>query len=135
MHEVRQIIQRLRLGEANRKVARAQQVGRDTVAKIRGIANERGLARSAEPDARRCDARRVLQGLWQESAEHLHSRAVPGGSACLACPRHSGEHHAPGARAQARLCRQRPLSVLWTMRPSTATSGASLRANCSAVLT
>jgi hypothetical protein len=42
MHEVRQIIQRLRLGEKNRKVARAQRVGRNTVANIRRIAAERG---------------------------------------------------------------------------------------------
>ena len=42
MHEIRQIIQRLRLGETNRKVARAQRVGRDTVANIRRVAAERG---------------------------------------------------------------------------------------------
>ena len=52
MHEVRQIIQRLRLGEKNRKVARAQRVGRDTVANIRRIAAERGWldATSQMPD-------------------------------------------------------------------------------------
>ena len=62
MHEVRQIIQRLRLGEKNRKVARAQRVGRNTVANIRRIAAERGWldATSPMPDdaaiAERCKA-------------------------------------------------------------------------------
>jgi len=52
MHEVKQIIQRLRLGEKNRKVARAQRVGRNTVANIRRIAAERGWldAASQMPD-------------------------------------------------------------------------------------
>ena len=49
MYEVRQIIQRLRLGEKNRKVARAQRVGRDTVANIRRIASERGWLDAASP--------------------------------------------------------------------------------------
>ena len=62
MHEVRQIIQRLRMGEKNRKVARAQRVGRNTVANIRRIAAERGWldATSPMPDdaaiAERCKA-------------------------------------------------------------------------------
>ena len=53
MHEVRQIIQRLRLREKNRKVARAQRVGRNTAANIRRIAGERGWldAGSPMPDA------------------------------------------------------------------------------------
>jgi hypothetical protein len=38
MYEIRQIIQRLRLGESNRAVARGQRVGRDTVARVRGLA-------------------------------------------------------------------------------------------------
>ena len=38
MYEIRQIIQRLRLGESNRAVARGQRVGRDTVAHVRDIA-------------------------------------------------------------------------------------------------
>jgi len=38
MYEIRQIIQRLRLGESNRAVARSQRVGRDTVAQLRDLA-------------------------------------------------------------------------------------------------
>ena len=38
MYEIRQIIQRLRLGESNRAVARSQGVGRDTVAQLRDLA-------------------------------------------------------------------------------------------------
>ena len=38
MYEVRQIIQRLRLGETDRGIARAQRVGRRTVAQIRALA-------------------------------------------------------------------------------------------------
>ena len=49
MHEVRQIIQRLRMGEKNRKVARAQRVGRNTVANIRRIAAERGWLDAVSP--------------------------------------------------------------------------------------
>ncbi len=49
MHEVRQIIQRLRLGETNREVARAQRVGRDTVANIRRLAGAQGWLDAASP--------------------------------------------------------------------------------------
>ena len=49
MHEVRQIIQRLRLGETNREVARAQRVGRDTVANIRRVAGAQGWLDAASP--------------------------------------------------------------------------------------
>ena len=49
MHEVRQIIQRLRLGEKNRKVAHAQRVGRDTVANIRRLAGDQGWVDAASP--------------------------------------------------------------------------------------
>ncbi len=42
MYEIRQVIQRLRLGESDRDVARAQRVGRKTVARVRRQALERG---------------------------------------------------------------------------------------------
>jgi hypothetical protein len=41
-YEIRQVIQRLRLGESDRDVARAQRVGRKTVARVRRQALERG---------------------------------------------------------------------------------------------
>ena len=52
MYEIRQMIQRLRLGESNRAVARAQQIGRDTVARVREIAAAQNgrEARSPLPD-------------------------------------------------------------------------------------
>ena len=42
MYDIRQVIQRLRLGESDRDVARAQRVGRKTVARVRRQAFERG---------------------------------------------------------------------------------------------
>ena len=38
MYEIRQVIQRLRLGETDRGIARTQRVGRRTVARIRALA-------------------------------------------------------------------------------------------------
>ena len=49
MYEIRQVIQRLRLGESDRDVARAQRVGRKTVARVRRQANERGWLDSKTP--------------------------------------------------------------------------------------
>ena len=76
MHEVRQIIQRLRLGEKNRKVARAQRVGRDTVANIRRIAAERGWLDAA--DCRRVQNGRVCHFLenWRSTGFFLVARFV-----------------------------------------------------------
>ena len=52
MYEVRQIIQRMRLGESDRGIARSQRVGRRTVALIRTMAEEQNWldAGSALPD-------------------------------------------------------------------------------------
>jgi len=49
MYEIRQIIQRLRVGESNRGVARAQRVGRDTVAHVRDIAARQNWLDAASP--------------------------------------------------------------------------------------
>jgi hypothetical protein len=49
MYEIRQMIQRLRLGESNRAVARAQQVGRDTVARVREIAAAQNWLETTSP--------------------------------------------------------------------------------------
>jgi len=49
MYEVRQIIQRLRLGESNRGIARAQRVGRDTVAHVRAMAARQNWLDTASP--------------------------------------------------------------------------------------
>lgn len=49
MYEVRQIIQRLRLGEADRSIARGQRVGRRTVAHIRVMAAEQDWLDAARP--------------------------------------------------------------------------------------
>ena len=49
MYEVRQIIQRLRLGETDRSIARSQAVGRRTVAQIRNMAGEQNWLDAAGP--------------------------------------------------------------------------------------
>lgn len=49
MYEMRQMIQRLRLGESNRAVARAQGVGRDTVARVRDIAAAQNWLEATSP--------------------------------------------------------------------------------------
>lgn len=49
MYQYRQIIQRLRLGETDRAIARAEDVGRAKVASLRELANERGWLGSANP--------------------------------------------------------------------------------------
>jgi len=42
MYEIRQILQRLRLGETDRAIARSERVGRVKVASLRQVAAERG---------------------------------------------------------------------------------------------
>ena len=49
MYDIRQIIQRLRSGETNRGVARAQRIGRNTVANVRGIAAKQNWLDAASP--------------------------------------------------------------------------------------
>lgn len=49
MYEVRQIIQRMRLGETDRGIARTQRVGRRTVALIRGMAEEQNWLDTGGP--------------------------------------------------------------------------------------
>lgn len=49
MYEIRQIIQRLRLGESNRAIARAQRVGRNTVKAVRAVTRAQGWLDSATP--------------------------------------------------------------------------------------
>jgi transposase len=49
MYEVRQIIQRLRLGETDRSIAKGQHVGRPTVARIRAMANAQNWLTAASP--------------------------------------------------------------------------------------
>jgi transposase len=49
MYEVRQIIQRLRLGETDRSIARGQRVGRRTVAHIRAMAAAQNWLDAASP--------------------------------------------------------------------------------------
>ena len=49
MYEVRQIIQRLRLGETDRGIARTQRVGRRTVAQIRAMAAGQNWLNAASP--------------------------------------------------------------------------------------
>jgi hypothetical protein len=49
MYEVRQIIQRLRLGETDRSIARTQRVGRRTVAQIRAMAVAQNWLDAASP--------------------------------------------------------------------------------------
>ena len=49
MYEIRQIIQRLRLGESNRGIARTQRVGRDTVAAVRDMATSQNWLDPANP--------------------------------------------------------------------------------------
>lgn len=49
MYDIRQIIQRLRSGETNRGVARAQRVGRNTVANVRDIAVKQNWLDAARP--------------------------------------------------------------------------------------
>ena len=49
MYEIRQMIQRLRLGESNRAVARAQGVGRDTVGRVRDIAAAQNWLAATSP--------------------------------------------------------------------------------------
>ena len=49
MYEIRQIIQRLRLGESNRGIARSQRVGRDTVAAVRDMATSQNWLDPANP--------------------------------------------------------------------------------------
>jgi transposase len=49
MYEVRQIIQRLRLGETDRSIARSQRVGRHKVAQIRAMAADQNWLDAASP--------------------------------------------------------------------------------------
>ena len=49
MYDIRQIIQRLRSGETNRGVARAQRIGRNTVANVRDIAAKLNWLDAASP--------------------------------------------------------------------------------------
>src|ERR1700693_1581248 len=70
MYQYRQIIQRLRLGEADRAIARAERVGRVKVASLRELARERGWLNSADPmpeevvlSAAVCAPRRTPQNL------------------------------------------------------------------------
>ncbi len=49
MYEIRQIIQRLRLGESIRAVARAQGIGRDTVTHVRKMASSQNWLDAASP--------------------------------------------------------------------------------------
>ena len=49
MYEVRQIIQRLRLGETDRGIARTQRVGRRTVAQIRAMAGAQNWLNATSP--------------------------------------------------------------------------------------
>src|SRR5574337_820881 len=49
MYQVRQIIQRLRLGESDRRIARSERVGRPKVAAIRRVAAECGWLDPAGP--------------------------------------------------------------------------------------
>ena len=49
MHQYRQVIQRLRLGEADRAIARAERVGRVKVAALRECAAQRGWLDPAGP--------------------------------------------------------------------------------------
>ena len=48
MYQYRQIIQRLRLGESDRAIARAERVGRVKVASLRELASERGWLENRE---------------------------------------------------------------------------------------
>ena len=49
MFEIRQIIQRLRLGESVRQIARSQRVGRATVASIQALAIEHNWLDASAP--------------------------------------------------------------------------------------
>jgi transposase len=49
MYEIRQVIQRLRLGDTDRGIARTQRVGRRTVAHIRALATEQNWLDAASP--------------------------------------------------------------------------------------
>jgi transposase len=49
MHQYRNIIQRLRLGETDRAIARAERIGRVKVAFVRAVAGERGWLDNAQP--------------------------------------------------------------------------------------
>ena len=49
MYEFRQIIQRLRMGESQREIARTQRVGRRTVVSIHEVAGTRGWLDPAAP--------------------------------------------------------------------------------------
>ena len=49
MFEIRQIIQRLRMGESVRQIARSQHVGRATVASVHALAIEHGWLDAAAP--------------------------------------------------------------------------------------
>jgi transposase len=49
MYEIRQIIQRLRLGETDRSIAKGQRVGRRTVARIRAMAGTQNWLTAASP--------------------------------------------------------------------------------------
>lgn len=70
MYQYRQIIQRLRQGESDRAIARAERVGRVKVASLRELAGERGWLSSANPmpedaalSAAVCAPRRTPQNL------------------------------------------------------------------------
>ena len=49
MHQFRQIISRMRLGQSDRDIARAEGVGRKTVAKVREEAQRQGWVDQAVP--------------------------------------------------------------------------------------
>ena len=74
MYEIRQMIQRLRLGESNRAVARAQGVGRDTVARVRDIAAAQNWLEATSPlpdDATMARYYQTTGGGVVKNASHL----------------------------------------------------------------
>jgi hypothetical protein len=89
MYQYRQIVQRLRQGESDRAIARAERVGRVKVASVRELASERGWLNCADPmpeDAVLSSAlrapRRTPQNLstvepFREQLLAWHGRGIP----------------------------------------------------------
>ena len=105
-YEIRQVIQRLRWGESDRDVARAQRVGRKTVARVRRQALERGWLDPKTPLPEDRELAEVLSP-GADQPVGVERRTLLRADPRLARPGDHREGHPAGAGAQVPLHWQR----------------------------
>src|SRR5450756_1696855 len=92
MFEIRQIIQRLRMGESARQIARSQHVGRATVESIHCIALTQNWL---DPLSQ------IPEDTTQGTTERFECRAISGGDSEVARPGNQCHNHTTGAASEA----------------------------------